>query len=94
MPANTKGNTGTDIKQYGTNLPELYAEMVANHLHENQPSVPSSHVPIPLKISKQKIVKILKSCPSAIALDPSRLWANHIKEAMLSPSPDLANARG
>ena len=54
------------------------------------PPIPPDPTPSPPNISDQDVLRALKSFPSGSAPGPSSLRANHLKEAVLCPSPDRA----
>ena len=70
---------------------EVLVEMLAKHPQVDPPLIPSDPIPSPVMINEAAVVKALRSFPSGTAPGPSGLRANHLKEAVLCPSPDRAN---
>ena len=70
---------------------EVLDEMLSKHPQSGPPPIPVDPIPPPVKVICVDIVRALWSFHSGTAFGPSRLRANHVKEAMFSPSPDLAN---
>ena len=53
--------------------PEVYAEMLTKHPQKVPPTAPSSLVPTPLKISKQKFIEALRNFSNGTVPGYSRL---------------------
>ena len=65
--------------------------MIEKHPAASPPYVPSDLTPLPVEVTNSDVIKALRSFPTGTAPDPSGLQAIHLKEAVLCPSPDLAN---
>ena len=65
--------------------------MLSKHLQSGPPPIPFDPVPPPIQVVCADIVRALRSFPSGMAPGPSCLRANHVKEAVFSPSPDHVN---
>ena len=63
-------------------------EMLAKHPQVSPPQIPLDPVPLPADISEGDVLRALKSFPGGSAPGPSGCRANHLKEAVLCPSPD------
>ena len=70
---------------------EVLDEMLSKHPQSGPPPIPVDSVPPPIQVVCADIVRALRSFPSGMAPGPSCLRANHVKEAVFSPSPDRAN---
>ena len=70
---------------------EVFNEMLAKHPQADPPSISSDTFPTPLQVSREDMLRALKSFPTGSAPGPSSLRANHIKQAIFCPSPDPAN---
>lgn len=70
--------------------PEVLVEMMAKHPHSSPPPISPDPTTAPPNISEQDVFKALKSFPTGSAPGPSGLRANHLKEAVLCPSPDCS----
>ena len=71
--------------------PDILAEMLAKHPQDVPPQTPPGPAPAPIQIKEEDVKIAIKSFPSGTAPGPSALRANHLKEAVLCPSPDRAN---
>ena len=65
-------------------------EMLAKHPQVSPPQIPLDPAPLPADISEGDVLRALKSFPDGSAPGPSGCRANHLKEAVLCPSPDCA----
>ena len=70
--------------------PEILEQMLDKHPNSPPPPIPPGTPPPPPEISHQDVLRALKSFPSGSSPGPSGLRANHLKEAVLCPSPDHA----
>ena len=70
--------------------PEVMEQMLAKHPQSPPPPILLDPTPSLPNISDQDVLRALKSFPSGSAPGPSSLQANHLKEAVLCPSPDRA----
>ena len=70
---------------------EILDEMLTKHPQSPPTTIPSSPAPPPLKICEESIIRALRSFPGDSAPGPSLLRANHFKEAIFCPSPDIGN---
>ena len=70
--------------------PEVLEEMLTKHPQAPTPTIPTDLVPPPADITDADVLRALKSFPSGSAPGPSSCRANHLKEAVLCPSPDRA----
>ena len=64
--------------------------MFTKHPQAPTPTIPTDLVPPPADITDADVLRALKSFPSGSAPGPSSCRANHLKEAVLCPSPDRA----
>ena len=69
---------------------DVLVEMLAKHPPSANPALPEDTPPPPVQFSSEEVIKALKSFPAGSAPGPSGLRANHIKQAVLCPSPDRA----
>ena len=69
--------------------PEVINEMLTKHPQSPSPLLPSGPTSPPLQICERDIIKALQSFPNGTAPGPSRLRANHLKEAAFCPSLTL-----
>ena len=72
--------------------PDVIDEMLSKHPQCAPPTIPSdpSYHPALPDISESLVLKAIRSFQSGTAPGPSCLRANHLKEAVLCPSPDRA----
>ena len=70
---------------------EVYHEMLAKLPQVDSPSIASSPVPSVCSMEEGEVLRALRSFPNGTAHGPSGLRANHLKEAVLCPSPDHAS---
>ncbi len=70
--------------------PKVLEEMLAKHPQSAPPPIPPDPSPSPPNISEEEVLKALRSFPGGSAPGPSSLRANHLREAVLCPSPDRA----
>ena len=63
-------------------------EMLAKHPQVSPPQIPLDPVPLSADISEGDVLRALKSFSGGSAPGPSGCRANHLKEAVLCPSPD------
>ena len=71
--------------------PEVFEEMLAKHPRAPPPITSPAPAPAPDDISEAEVLRALRSFPSGSAPGPSCCRANHLKEAVLCPSPDRAS---
>ena len=62
--------------------------MLAKHPQVSPPQIPLDPAPLPADISEGDVLRALKLFPDGSAPGPSGCRANHLKEAVLCPSPD------
>ena len=65
--------------------------MKEKHPQGPAPSVPTGDLPPPLSISSEKVFKALKSFKPGTAPGPSGLRAEHLKAAVMTPTPSRAD---
>ena len=65
--------------------------MLTKHPQVDPPSVATSPVPSVRSMDEAEVLRALRSSPNGTAPGPLRLRTNHLKEAVLIPSPDHAS---